>query len=422
MKTSPKSATYTQSTDCGTICPLGALIQKISIIFLAAHTGLLFSSRRSLEIPRKRWRVWNLLKFPDKKLDKTPSKVQNTPVMKPFIPYSLLAAAAACGFAFGQTATTTPVGYITVPIAGNTVANPVGAATYVSATLVEAATYSGKATASPSGGAVITLAAGVPATLDSSYLLEITTGDQEGWWTTVVSSTDTSITVADEFPAALAADVSVTVRKFSTLGSLFGANSPGLKPISNSTEPPFDTVEFLDPVSQTTKVAVYVLAEVGVPADGWYDFVTQDPLGAEVIHPGTAVKVVRHGATPLSLVSTGEVKITKTQVDVFPSFNWLGQSLATGGTLGSMNFYNQIVKFDNGTTANDFLSLLKADQTSDVYVAADPSLGIGNIMANFVDASDATNVAIPEGTGYVFQRADAGVAGTIVIPAQVVND
>src|SRR5690606_21887189 len=104
----------------------------------------------------------------------------------------------------------------------------------------------------------------------------------------------------------------------------------------------------------------------------------------------------------------------------YPNFNWLGQSLATGGTLGSMNFYDQIVKFDNGVTPNDFVSLLNSDQSSVVYVAADPSLGIGSIMANFVTADDATSIPIEEGRGYVFQRDSAGSSSVITIPAQVI--
>jgi hypothetical protein len=338
--------------------------------------------------------------------------------MKPFIPYSLLAAAALCGVALGQSATTDPVGYITQSINGNVGANPSGAATYISATLIEATEFASASSVSPSGSATVTFAGGVPVDLDDSFVLEIRAGDQEGWWSTVISSTANSITVNDTFPNGLPESVSVSVRKHSTLQSLLGSNSPGLKPISNSNEPPYDSVELLDPVTQATTVAVYVLEEVGVPQSGWYDFVTQDQLDGAVIHPGTSVKIVRHDESALELVSSGTVKVTKTQVDVYPNFNWLGQPIAVGATLGSMNFYDQIIKFDNGVTENDFISLLNPDQSSDVFVAADPSLGIGSIMANFVTADDATNIAVPD--GYVFQRAASQAASVITIPAQVV--
>jgi hypothetical protein len=340
--------------------------------------------------------------------------------MKPYT-YSLLAAALACGMAQGAaTAYTTPVGYITTPINGNTASNPSGAATYVSAPLVQPDVFAGATTVSPSGSNVATFSGSVPTTLDTSYVLEITSGPSEGWWTTVTSSTATSITVNDNFPAGLSAGEKISVRKHNTLLSVFGANTPGLKVVNNTNSPPYDTIEVLNPLTQATTVAVYVLAEVGVAADGWYDFVSQAPLNGFVIEPGTAVKVVRQDASGLSLVSSGTVKTTKTQVDVFPNFNWLGQTLATGGTLGSMSFYNQIVKFDNGVTSNDFISLLNPDQSSDVFVAADPTLGIGSIMANFVTAADATNEPIGGGEGYVFQRGASTPASVITIPAQTV--
>lgn len=332
--------------------------------------------------------------------------------MKPIIPFALLGALLAVGAA--DAAATDPVGYITATIAGNVAANPVGAATYVSPTLITPAVFAGAATASPSGGATITFTSGVPLGLDSSYLLEISNGAQEGWWSAVASSTATSVTVADNFPAGLAGNVSITVRKFSTIANLFGANSAGLTDIDGADSNPPDEIQLLDPVTQAARTIVYV---TGVAPDGWYDFVTSSPADNEIIYPGTSVKVVRYATTPLSLVSSGQVKTTKTQVDVFPSFNWLGQPLATGGTLGSMNFVNQLVQFD-GAAANDFLEILSPSQVANQYVALIP--GFGGVMADFVTTADSTAIPIAEGAGYVIQRDASSPASIVTIPAQTI--
>jgi hypothetical protein len=332
--------------------------------------------------------------------------------MKPIIPFALLGALLAVGAA--DAAVTDPVGYITTTIAGNVAANPFGAATYVAPTLLETAVFAGASTVSPSGGAVITFSGGVPLALDATYVLEISDGTQEGWWSAIASSTATTITAADSFPAGLPANVSVSVRKFSTVGSLFGANSAGFTDIDGVDVNPPDEIQILDPVTQAAKTIVYV---TGVAPSGWYDFVTSSAADAEIIYPGTSVKVVRYGVSSLPLVADGEVKTTKTQVDVYPSFNWLGQPLATGGTLGGMNFVTQLVQFD-GVAANDFLEILSPTQVASQYVALIP--GFGGVMADFVTTADSSAIPIAEGTGYVVQRSAPNTASVVTIPAQVI--
>jgi hypothetical protein len=314
------------------------------------------------------------------------------------ITYSLiLAALAATGSAIAQdTAYTTPVGYLTTTIGGNVSGGSAGASTFVASTLQAPAVFSGEATASPSGTKVISFAAAVPADLDGSYQLVITNGAQEGWYTTISSSNATSITVSDDFPGGLSANVKVEVRKFATIQSLLGDNTAGLAPE--------DEVQLLDPSAQLISTVVY--------ADGWFNFVTEEPAEDYIIYPGTSVQIIRKGATPLSLVQSGEVKLTKTQVDIFPGDNWLGQSLATGGTLGGMQFASQIA----GT---DFLQIVRADggvgQSIDNYVASD------GVMYNFVTEEDATLELLTEGAGYLISRS-AGPASTISIPAQTVSN
>ncbi len=317
--------------------------------------------------------------------------------MKTTIPY-ILAALAASGLAFGvETAYTTPVGYYTASFSGNPSGNDAGAETFVSANLVNPTVFAGAATSSPSGGKVISFSGGVPTDLDGTYILEIADGTSEGWWSSVDVSTSTSITIVDDFPAGLSASVKVSVRKFSTIQNLLGNNAPGL--VSG------DEVQTLDPSSQAGTTIVWDGAQ-------WVNFVTENPAGTDIVYPGTAVKIIRRATAGGSFTVTGSVKTTKTQVDIFPGDNWLGQVNPTGGTLGSMSFAPQIL----GT---DFLDLIRYDtgegQSGDTYVKS------GADMVNFVTENVANDEPISAGYGYYIRR-ETGGGSTITIPAQVISN
>lgn len=311
--------------------------------------------------------------------------------------YSLILAAASCGLALGaETAYTTPVGYITTPVSGNVSGASSGASTFVSSGLLAPTFYAGASSSSPSGSPTVVLPTGVPLGLDGTYMLEIADGPQQGWFSTVVSSTATSITVLDNFPASLAANVKVTVRKFATIQSTLGANSLGLDAT--------DEVQLLDASGPVLTTVVY--------SGGWFNFVTEEPADNYIIYPGTAIQIIRRGATALSLVQSGEVKTTATQVDVYAGDNWLGQPLATGGTLGPMQFATQI-------EATDFLQIVRPDvgagQSIDSYVAS------GGTMFNFVTEADSTTEPIESGAGYSISR-PVGGATIVTIPPQVISN
>ena len=321
-----------------------------------------------------------------------------------------------------QTAVTDPVGYITHAIAGNTAGGASGADTIIGPVLQNRVEFAGATTADPSGSTSLTFASGVPTGLNNDFYVEIRTGAREGWWSVVSASTATSITTVDALPAGLGGPIQVIVRKITTLRDFLGANSIGLVPVDNVAPKP-DEIQILDPQTQVTKIAVYVLASVGVPADGWYDFVTQDNLDNSKLYPGTAIKVRRFGATGTSLVSVGHVKTTKTEIDIFPRDNWVAPTLAVGGTMGTLNFASQLNKEDGNDLTNppaDLLQIIRANQSTDVFVALDPSLGAGNIMANFVTQADATNELVKEGTGVIISRAASAAAGVYVAPAQTI--
>ena len=336
--------------------------------------------------------------------------------MKPITSFALLAAIATIGAA-GAVATD-PVGYLTATVNGNTVNNPAGAATWVAPTLVNPATFTGAASASPSGGTVINFAtSGVPA-LDATYMLEITSGAQEGWWSTVASSTADSITVSDTFPASLPADVQVTVRKFTTVKSWLGNNSPGFTSFSPGVNA--DQVQILDPLTQAATTLLYATVAGGAPADGWYNASSFANADNTIIYPGTSVKVVRFAVEGLSIVTSGEVKTTATQVDIYPLNNWVSQPIAVGATFGEMAFGTKFVPFTGSNSNYDVIELLSPDQTAVPYAALAPEAGAPFNFGRLSDGTDGTGVLVAEGRGYVVKRNAAQPATIVTVPAPTI--
>lgn len=332
--------------------------------------------------------------------------------------YSLiLAALAATGSAFGaDTAYTTPVGYISHTLAA--AAPGASADTYISASLTQPVEFAGSSTVSPSGGKVATLAGGVPTSFGTSYVLEITSGPSEGWWSTVTASTATTVTVNDNFPSGLPANVTISVRKHSTLSTFLGTNAPGL--VTYDGVNPNDEVQVLDPVGQVVSAYAYVsgpnLSDPLYPNGAWFDLLASSVANDTVIEPGTSIKIKRIGTTPATFSSVGTVKTTKTQVDVFANYNWVGNPLATGGTLNGMTFNTQLVKYDGVSANYDELQYVRASQVVQPYAAVDDG---GATMFDLTNSVPAGAEPFAEGTGVIIRRI-GNPASVITIPGTVV--
>jgi hypothetical protein len=159
----------------------------------------------------------------------------------------------------------------------------------------------------------------------------------------------------------------------------------------------------------------------GAEQDGWFDISSSSLADDMVIEPGAAIKIKKYGSTSSDFVSTGEVKLTKTQVDIYPDSNWVGTQLAAGGTLDYMQFATQLVAFDGANTDFDELQIVSSDQSTVAYSALDPSLGAGSVMGNLTDSSIASDVVFAEGTGAIIKRSSSGSASVLTIPGTVVS-
>jgi hypothetical protein len=283
--------------------------------------------------------------------------------------YSLIAAALACGLASAQTtAYTTPVGYITHSITGAVGGN--AAYTLLSPTLVQPVTWAGTCSAAPSGSD-ITASSALPGGIDVQYYVEITEGASAGWWSTVASVAGNTITVTDTFPSGIASGAKFVVKKHNTISSFLGANLPGLDPGLGLDDA--DEIQILDASAQAISSYFYALAADGAPVDGWYDS-GGNAADNVVIVPGTSVMAVRKVEGNKTFASTGEVKTTPTQVDVFVGYNWLAPMRATGVTLvnSGLNTGNTATGVQQGIDLSvDEVQFIPESQSIAAYFAAD---------------------------------------------------
>lgn len=253
--------------------------------------------------------------------------------------------------------------------------------------------------------------------MDSTYLIEITSGPSEGWWSTVVSSTATSVTANDAFPSGLAIGTTFSVRKHNTVLSFLGQNSPGLATFGS---PSPDEVQFLN-VDQSISAIVYATTADGAPADGWYftsDFSSAD---SKVIEPGTGLLIKNASNTTITFTSTGAVKLTDTEVDAFPGLTLIAQTAAAGETIDNTGFPTEFIQFDGANGDFDQLQFLEPSQVLTSYAALAPGVaGPDATMGNLGTGSPAGTDYFAEGVGAIIKRDPSRSASAVVLKGSVV--
>lgn len=331
--------------------------------------------------------------------------------------YFSILAAAACGMAYGQTAYTTPVGYITHTI--NTVGGA-NALTLIGPAFVQPSVFSSASSASSTGLKVVSFAGGVPTNLNATYILEITSGVNEGWWSTVTSSTATTITTNDAFPANSGAATKVSVRKHNTVQSFLGENTPGLIPSDGVTG---DEIQLLNPDQSLTPIAYFPAEITGGDAD-WYDIGTSTIANDTVIYPGTGIIVKTTRNSNLTFVSTGVVKITDTQVDIYPGLNVIAQTAAAGASLNATGLNTGLIPLNAaGDNLNaDELQFFNADQSLTPHSAAVPALleTQGFTMVNIGTSEESGSQSLASGAGALVKRNVSETESTIIMKGSVV--
>lgn len=285
--------------------------------------------------------------------------------MKTYIPYSLLAAFAACGLAYGQTAYTTPVGYTTKTLkpsifnlVGTTVQNPT-----VTAGVLDAASAS-SVTDNDNNFSTLPLVVG------ASYLLELADGTVQ----VVTAWAGNVLTTPDDISGLVTPGVTTyALRKAATVSDIFGAtNSMGL---TASVDGDFSTnTDLILIYNGSAFVTVYYFDD-GLGTFGWFDTDGNPAEDAVIAHPD-GFFVQRVAGSDIDLVVSGEVKTTATGGVLAAGFNYLNGVVPAGLTLGSSG----LSAYVSASADGDFTL-------------------VDNLLIQNVDGSYTTNYYFDDGSG-----------------------
>jgi len=323
--------------------------------------------------------------------------------------YSIFAAALACGFASATTtAYTTPVGYVTTPIApsqftfvGLTVHNPT-----ISAGVLASASATPKSVTVTGVDFVALL--GAPGT--GTYILELADGTIQE----IINWTAAGVldTVDDITGKVVAGTTTYKLRKASTVSDVFGAtNSAGLTP---------DRVG--DYTTNTDLLYVFVDGALKIvyyyndgTTTGWFDADGNDASKYPLVY-ADGFYVKRTAGSTISLVTTGEVKQAPTSGVVNHGWNFLSSVAPAGLTLGTSGLQN----FLTADAIGDYQTVC-----DNVYLYT-PALKIcyyyndGTTAGWFdSDGNDATGASV-EGAFLILDRG-ATKPYTLSIPASYTN-
>jgi len=346
--------------------------------------------------------------------------------------YSLLAAAAACGMALGaETAYTTPVGYMTIPLPGTGGGTPQKLQLANQGLLPSGPAYAGGGTVAVTfSGNTMTDTSAAFGTFtnagSSSHVLEITTaGSVQGVLSYITANTATSITTADNLSSA-GTSASYRVWKCYTPASLFGDPPAASTLGGGSSESTADNVQILDPTTNTYTSFYYQNSGKGTL--GWKssDSGILTP-GSYAIHPNDGMVILRKQSADGSLVISGSVKAGPTKAVVEGNgtstvLNILANQIPVNQlTLGASGLYtgNVATGLKGGASESTADNLLIFDAAANSYTTffyQDSGKGTLGWKSSDSGILDPANYALPS-TGALLIQRKAGSSFNWTIPS-----
>ena len=349
----------------------------------------------------------------------------------------VLAAASQSSFA-QTTATTDPVGFITLPIAGGgTVASP--KLTLVSPTVVQPISWQGAITAVSTAGSGVNATTTI--TVSSTPTAPFTVGQYQlngpngNFYAEIVTtSPNTHVTGATgaitSTPTTSSIVVSgnlttpnlyvqvgdiVRIRKETTIADIFGANnSAGL----NSTDDPSTADEILLYNGADSVSYFYYVGDPSNPA-GWYASASGSPAGNTPIGVNQGVVIKKKSAGNVSVTANGAVKTGDTLFPVRNGLNVLGTVSAKGFTLDQSQLYTGnaatgIKASDDPSVADEVTIYSGSTQTNYFYYTGDVTNAAG--WYSSANGAPSGSVTIAPGTSFVLKR-KGGVAFNWSLPS-----
>lgn len=218
----------------------------------------------------------------------------------PFISSALLAS----GFVFSlnaQSVTTDPVGYVTFAVNANSDQR-------LGVPMQRPSVFAGAAT---SISQQVVQASGIESLSEAHFLL-VTSGDAEGQWEEIVSSSSGEVTLAASIANFSVGD-SFTIRPFWTLDTLFPDG--GAIPASSDPFNPSGLVLLNNPnaVGTNLSLASFYFYNDGTVGDpGWFNANTFAPAGNVVLSPEVSFAIRNRTGATSDLVIAGDVPMSNT--------------------------------------------------------------------------------------------------------------
>lgn len=324
-----------------------------------------------------------------------------------------IASTIAVSTGFAQTATTDPVGFITMGISGGTLASP--KLTLLSPTLTRPVVWQGTIlTISPTAITV----SGTPWSTgqfngaNGEYYVEVFSTTNPGALSDISNTTSNSITIEDNLTSFGAVGDSIRIRKHVTIADLFGAtNSAGL--FASDEPATADEVLIYDGAQSVSYF--YYTGDPGQPA-GWYNSGTNEAAANQAIKPHQGVVVKRKAAGVINVVSVGSVKTGNTLFPVVSGLNVLGTVSAKGLTLDNSGLANTpFAASDEPATGDEVTIYTPTTQTSYFYYTGDISQPAGWYDSGTNVAAGA--IPIAPGSAFVLSRKQGRPAFNWPLPA-----
>ncbi len=316
------------------------------------------------------------------------------------------------------TATTTPVGYITLGVTG-TGGTASSATSFIGLGMVQASSFQGNleaVTANTIFDNQATWTEGQYNGTNGSYYVELTSGSGVGLTSqiTATSAANKSLTLADDLSAYVTNGVTYTIRKNWTLALLFGPNNEA--GLGAGTSSSADQILVYNSLTAAYTTYYYKAAGTFPPGSGsgWRTSTsaTVDASSAP-FNPYDGILIRRYQSANLSIPLVGAVKTGTSDLPVNPGTNILSNVYPSGNfTLGTSGLYtgDPTTGLNAGTSSSADQVLIydpvSAAYTTYYYKAAGtfpPGSGSGWRTSTSATV-DASSTALPVGGSILIRR------------------
>jgi uncharacterized protein (TIGR02597 family) len=309
-----------------------------------------------------------------------------------------------------QTATTDPVGFITLNVAGTT--GPNAALSFKGLSLTRPVEYQGSAETANGTTIVDNEATWTDDQFNGAagaYYVEIAAGSGAGTTYDIadtVAATKT-ITLSQSLAAGVAGPVSFKIRKHWTIASVLGPNNEAGFASGDEASVADQLLVY---ANGAYKTYYHQVAPAPAGGTGWRsaDNVFAD-AGGTVLYPEDGLVIRRTQASALNVVLMGAVKTGQSSIPIATGINILGNVYAGPLTLGTSQLYtgnaaSGLASGDESSTADQVLLWNGTGYTTYYYqVAPAPAGGTGWRSSADVFA-DAANTSIPVGGAFIIRR------------------